>query len=164
MTYEVRQATLDDGEDLIELWHGFTEHLSQYDDRYRHKEDADDRWLQYFENQLVDSKYGIVIVAEDEDTGELVGALEARVMGDHPIFRLQDHGYINGHYVEPEHQGEGVGSALLEEAHDWFAGPPHEVDFYRIDVMEADDEAANVYEGLGFEPVEHVYERSTEER
>lgn len=163
MTYEIRQAVADDGEELLELWHGFTDHLSQYDKRYRHKEDADERWLRYFENQLIDSKYGIVIVAEDEETGELIGALEARVMGNHPIFRLKNHGYINGHYVEEDYRNQGIGRALLDRAHDWFAGPPHEVDFYRIDVMEGDDEAAEHYAKLGFEPVEHVYERSIED-
>ncbi len=164
MTYELRYGTVDDGEEVLDLWHGFTDHLSEYDERYRHKEDADERWLRYFENQLIDSKYGTVIVAEDEETGELIGVLEARVMGDHPIFRLEDHGYINGHYVEEGHWNEGVGTALIEEAHDWFAGSPHEVDFYRIDVVEGDEKAGEVYENLGFETVEHVYERSTGDR
>lgn len=164
MTYELRHGTVDDGEEILELWHGFTDHLSEYDERYRHKEDADERWLRYFENQLIDSKYGTVIVAEHEDTGELVGILEARIMGDHPIFRLKDHGYINGHYVEETHWNEGIGKALIDEAHDWFASPPHEVEFYRIDVMEGDEKAAEVYEKLGFGPVEHVYERSIEDR
>ncbi|WP_121823145.1 GNAT family N-acetyltransferase [Halostella salina] len=164
MAYEVRHATSEDGEDLIELWHGFTDHLSEYDDRYQHKDEADSRWLSYFENQLVDSKYGTVVVAEEEGTGDLVGVLEARVMGDHPIFRLEDHGYINGHYVRESHRGEGVGRALLEKADDWFSGPPHEVDFYRIDVIDGDEEAAALYDDLGFEPVEHVYEKSAGSR
>ncbi|WP_281195657.1 GNAT family N-acetyltransferase [Halorubrum sp. F4] len=164
MAYEVRHATSEDAEELIELWHGFTDHLSEYDDRYRHKENADERWIRYFENQLVDSKYGTVVVAEAESSGELIGVLEARVMGDHPIFRLQDHGYINGHYVEPDHRGQGVGKALLEAAEEWFAGPPHEVEFFRIDVLEGDDEAAALYDELGFEPVEHVYETSAGNR
>lgn len=164
MTYDLRHGTVDDGEEILELWHGFTEHLSKYDDRYQHKEDADDRWLQYFENQLVDSKYGTVIVAEHEETGELIGVLEARVMGDHPIFRLKDHGYINGHYVREDHWNEGVGKALIEEAHDWFADSPRDIDFYRIDVVDGDEKAAEVYERLGFEPVEHVFERSIEDR
>ena len=159
MTYEVRYATVEDGEELLELWHGFTEHLSKYDDRYRHKEDADERWLKYFENQLVDSKYGTVVVAEHEEDETIVGVLEARVMGDHPIFRLEDHGYINGHYVEEEHRNQGVGKAIIEKAQEWFADS-HDVDFYRVDVLEADNETASLYENLGFEPVEQVYEKS----
>lgn len=163
MTYEIRHATIDDGEELLALWHGFTEHLSEYDDRYRHNESADERWLKYFENQLVDSKYGTVVVAEDEESGELVGVLEARVMGNHPIFRLQNHGYINGHFVTEEHRGEGVGNALLEVAHEWFTDSPKDVDFYRVDVIHGDEESQEFYESQNFEPVEHVFERDTDQ-
>lgn len=162
MTYDVRQATSDDGEELLELWHGFTDHLSKHDDRYRHKESANDRWLQYFENQLVDSKYGTVFVAEVEESGELVGVLEARIMGNHPIFRLQDHGYINGHFVREDHRGEGVGTELLEAVHEWFDQSDREIDFYRVDVIHGDDDSAEFYEANEFEPVEHVFEKSIE--
>lgn len=162
MTYQIRQASLEDGEELLDLWHGFTDHLSKHDDRYAHKESADDRWLQYFENQLVDSKYGTVIVAEHEDSGELVGVLEARIMGNHPIFRLQDHGYINGHYVAEAHRDNGVGAALLEEVHEWFDQSEKDVDFYRVDVMHGDESAEAFYESNDFEPVEHVFERATD--
>lgn len=157
MDVTIRRATEADGPDLLDLWHGFTDHLSKYDERYRHKEDADDRWLQYFENQLVDSKYGAVFVAEAD--GELVGVLEARLTGDHPIFRLSDHGYINGHYVVDDYRDQGVGDRLIEAAIDWFAESDREITFCRVDVIHGDDHAHEAYKQMGFEPVEHVYER-----
>ena len=161
MSYNVREATTADGTALLDLWHGFTEHLSEFDTRYQHNESADERWLVYFENQLVDSKYGAVIVAEDKDSGELVGVLEARVMGNHPIFRLRNHGYIYGHYVTEAHRGEGVGSDLLNAAQEWFSNSSKDVDFYRVDTIEGDDYAAEFYEEKGFHPVEHVFEKGT---
>lgn len=160
MDVDIRHAEADDGEALLELWHGFTEHLAEYDDRYRHRDTADERWLQYFENQLVDSKYGTVVVAEVD--GDVVGVLEARVVGDHPIFRLDDHGVINGHYVREEYRGENIGHMLVEAAVDWFAADPRGVDFCRVDVLQGDDRAAAAYEDEGFEPVERVYERTIE--
>ena len=159
MDYEVRQAAIDDGDELLELWHGFTSYLSQYDDRYAHKDSADSRWLSYFENQLVDSKYGTVFVAEHAETGQLIGVLEARVTGDHPIFRLSDHGYINGLFVREQHRGQGVGEQLLEAAADWFRDNSKDVSYYRIDVLDGDDAARQVIEDYGLEPVEHVYEQ-----
>lgn len=159
MSYEIRHASVDDGEELLELWHGFTEHLSKYDERYQHKESANDRWLQYFESQLLESKYGTVIVAEHEETGELVGVLEARIMGNHPIFRLQNHGYINGHFVSEGHRENGVGSALLEEVHEWFSDSSKDVDFYRVDTIDGDAHSQEFYESEAFEPVEHVFEK-----
>lgn len=157
MDAAVRQARREDGEALLELWHGFTAHLSAFDERYAHKESADDRWLSYFENQLLDSKYGTVIVAEVDD--DLVGVLEARVMGNHPIFRLENHGHIHGHYVAEDHRQEGIGGALLDAAADWFAAPPREVDFFRITVAEGDEASEEVYRSKGYTPVEHVYEK-----
>lgn len=160
MDATVRHAEAEDGDEILDLWHGFTDHLSEFDDRYQHKDTADDRWLSYFENQLVDSKYGTVIVAEGDDG--LVGVAEARVMGSHPVFRLKDHGYINGHYVIESHRGRGIGQALLESAEEWFANSPREVDFYRVNIIEGDAEAGDRYEALEFDPVEHVYEKQLE--
>lgn len=159
MDWSVRQAVADDGPALLELWHGFTDHLSKYDERYTHKESADDRWLSYFENQLLDSKYGTVFVALEEEHEEVIGVLEARVMGNHPIFRLENHGYIKGHFVLEDYQGRGIGRALLAAAHEWFTDEPRKVDFYRVDVIEGDDEVASFYDEMGFVPVEHTWER-----
>lgn len=163
MSYQIRTATADDGEALLELWHGFTDHLSEFDRRYHHNESADDRWLQYFENQLLGSKYGTVLVAEPEGSAAIVGALEARIMGNHPIFRLKNHGYINGHFVETDHRGNGLGERLLDAAHEWFSESDKDVDFYRVDTIHGDSHAMKFYEDLGFQPVEHVYERPTDQ-
>lgn len=162
MRYSVREATREDEDSLLELWHGFTAHRSQFDERYKHNENANERWLRYFENQLIDSKYGVVFVAEDDDTGELVGILEARVMGNHPIFRLEDHGQITGHYVPEEFQGEGIGHALIDAAAEWFARDPRTVDFFRVDVLDGNETANGVYQAAGMEPVEHTYEKQLE--
>lgn len=158
MEYAVRHAVVDDGPELLSLWHGFTDYLSNYDEKYRHRENADERWLSYFEDQLVDSKYGTVVVAEADDG--LLGALEARVMGNHPVFRLENHGFVHGHYVREGHRGRGVGRALLEAAEAWLAAEPRAVGFYRVRVMPGDDAAADRYRSAGFRPVEHVYEKA----
>lgn len=160
MDVEIRHADLEDGESLLDLWHGFTAHLAEYDERYRHRESANERWLSYFENQLVDAKYGTVIVAEVDD--ELVGVLEARVTGGHPIFRLSDHGSINGYYIQDDYRDEGIGRQLIEEAVDWFQSRDRDLSFCRVDVLEGDETSATDYEALGFEPVEHVYELTFE--
>lgn len=156
MDARIRQAERSDGAELLEIWHGFTDYLSAYDDRYEHKAQADDRWIQYFENQLLDSKYGTVFVAERGD--ELVGVLEVRIVGDHPIFRLNDHGYINGQFVYEEHRGAGVGEQLVEAAADWLRAHPRDIDFCRVDIIHGDDAARAIYRDYGFDPVEHVYE------
>jgi ribosomal protein S18 acetylase RimI-like enzyme len=158
MDYEIRHAAEPDGPELLEIWHGFTDYLSEYDEKYRHRENADERWLNYFEDQLVNSKYGTVVVADGGD--ELLGALEARVEGNHPIFRLENHGFIHGHYVWPAYRGQGIGTAMVDAAEAWFAEEPRAVSFYRVRVMPDDDEVAAIYRNAGFEAVEHIYEKT----
>lgn len=157
MDYNIRHATVDDGDKLLRLWHGFTDHLAGFDDRYGHNESADDRWLSYFENQLIDSKYGTVIVAEHD--GDLVGILEARITGNHPIFRLENHGHVYGHYVDDQVRGEGIGKALLEAAEKWFSDSTRGVDFYRVNVLEGDEKVSELYESYGLSTVEHTFEK-----
>ena len=153
----VRQATEADGDSLLELWHQFTDHLSEHDPRYEHSTDADEQWLSHFESQLIDSKYGTVFVAEAGD--QIVGVLEARISGGHPIFRLSDHGFINGHLVVKEYRGEGVGEQLVEAAVQWFEEHERDIDFCRVDTLESDDRASAAYEAMGFKSVERTYER-----
>ncbi|WP_410767451.1 GNAT family N-acetyltransferase [Haloferax sp. DFSO60] len=158
MGIRTRHANEADGDEILELWHGFTSHLSSFDDRYGHSDQADERWLRYFENQLVDSKYGTVILAENDEDDAPIGVLEARVMGDHPIFRLENHGYVHGLFVREEYRGEGVAGELLDAAAEWFKQGPRAVNYYRIDVLAGDEAAAKMLESHGLDPVELVYE------
>lgn len=156
MTVTVREATAEDGEQILDLWYGFTDHLSEFNDRYEAREGADEHWLAYFQNQLVDSKYSTVLLAEDDD--EHVGVLEVRIVGDHPIFQLGRHAEIHGLFVREEHRGEGVGKALVDAAEAWMSEDPRNVDFYRVDAIEGDDEGQVALEELGLESVKHTYE------
>lgn len=157
MDITVREAAVDDGDALLDLWFEFTDHLSTFDDRYSAKENADEEWLSYFENQLVDSKYSTVLLAEDGD-GAHVGVMEVRIVGEHPIFQLDRHGQIHGMFVREDARGEGVGRALLDAAESWLAEGPRDVDFYRVDAIEGDEEAAAALGELDLRPVKHTYE------
>lgn len=157
MELTVREATIEEGEALLDLWHEFTAHLSEFNDRYGAKEGAEEHWLSYFENQLVDSKYSAVLLAENED-GEYVGVLEVRIVGEHPIFRLGRHGQIHGMFVRENARGEGVGRALLDTAESWLSEEPRGVEFYRIDAIEGDEEATAALRELELVPVKHTFE------
>ena len=157
MDVTVREATLEEGDALLDLWHEFTGHLSEFNDRYSAKTGADDHWLSYFENQLVDSKYSVVLLAEDGD-GDYVGVMEVRIVGEHPIFRLDRHGQIHGMYVRERAREAGVGRALLDAAESWLGEEPRDVDFYRIDAIEGDEAATAALRELDLQPVKHAYE------
>lgn len=171
----VREAEAGDGENLLPLWRDFTAHLSTYNERYAPKEGAEERWLSYFENQLLGSAYSVVLVAEDagydgagagevdgtdDGAGEYLGVLEARIVGEHPIFRLGRHGQIYGLYVREDVRNRGVGRTLIEAAESWFGAEPREVEFYRIETVEGDDASGQALEELDLVPVSLTYEGS----
>ncbi|QLG63906.1 GNAT family N-acetyltransferase [Halorarum salinum] len=157
MELTVREATIEDGEGLLDLWHGFTSHLAEFNDRYEAKEGADEHWLSYFENQLIDSKYSTVLLAVDGGE-EYVGVLEVRIVGEHPIFQLDRHGKIHGLFVREDARGDGVGRALLDAAEAWLSEEPRGVGFYRIDAVEGDEEARDAFRELGLDPMKHTFE------
>lgn len=156
MGVDIRHAEQDDIELLLDLWKGYTDHLSNHDERYKHKDSAEERWQQYFENQLLGSKYGTVIVAENND--RIVGVLEARLKGDHPIFQIDDHGYINGHFVLEEFRETNVPEKMIEAALKWFKNDPHSVEYCRIDVLDSDQWMTDIYSNYGFDAIKNVYE------
>ena len=157
MKTTVHEATREEGGRILDLWNAFTDHLSEFNDRYRAREGTDDHWLSYFENQVVDSQYSTVLIAENESS-EPVGVLEIRIVGEHPIFQLDRHAEIQGVFVREEARGEGVGEALLEAAAEWMRQDPRNVEFYRVDVIEGDEVAKQAFKEIGLEPVKQTYE------
>lgn len=149
----VRTAGPDDAEEIMSLWNGYADTLVDYDERFEIEEGGRERWRDYFTNSLVNSSRGDILLAERDD--EAIGALEARVIGGHPVFKFGKHGMVYGHYVHPEYRGEGVGRALLEAAEEWFSekGMP----FWRLEVLHGVEEE-DLYREYGMEPMEVIYE------
>ena len=134
---DIRSATPDDFEALTtvarETWH------ATYDELEPDMIDQTvDNW--YTDDSMpLEAPGTIVLVAEDD--GDLIGFTHAVAQGDKAdILRL---------YVHPDHQGEGVGSALHERL-------MAEIESYDVDRVRSFDFAFNdasraFYEGLGFE-------------
>lgn len=150
----VRTATEDDADDIESVWDGYADVLVEYDERFEIEEGGKESWREYFTNNLVNSSRGDVLLAEV--AGEVVGALEVRVVGGHPVFKFGRHGMVYGHYVHPDSRDQGVGSALLEAAEEWFQ--ERDLPFWRIEVLHGEP-AEEVYEEYGMEPMEVIYEK-----
>ena len=148
-------ATKDDAEEIMRLWNGYAETLADYDERFRIEEGGREKWRTYFTTSLVESSRGDILPAED-DGGEVVGALEARVVGGHSVFNFGKHGQVYGHYVHEAYRDADVGRALLKAAEDW--SREREMGSWRIGVLHAVAESA-VYEPFGMRPMEAVYEK-----
>ncbi|WP_267162220.1 GNAT family N-acetyltransferase [Halovenus salina] len=150
----VRTADQDDTNEIMSLWDGYADTLVDYDERFRIEEGGRVKWEDYFTNSLVNSSRGDILLAQrDED---VIGALEVRVTGGHPVFKFGKHGMVYGHYVHPEYRGEGAGRALLEAAQEWFR--EKEMPFWRIEVLHGVEEEA-LYRDIGMKPMEVIYEK-----
>jgi len=157
----VRHAEAEDADDIVDLWRGFVDVLSPRDPRYEAREGAYGKWRDYFLNRMVDSEHATVLVAEESEAEELVGAVEARVTGGHPVFKVSKHGRLYGHFVEEGHRGRGVGRMLITGAEAWFEtkGLP----YYRVSVLSWLPGVKESYEEAGMEHAEWVMEKFLDE-
>ena len=111
--------------------------------------DHDEETRSYFESR---AKAPVIFVAEAK--GRLVGFLELDYRKYAPGCRSSPVAFIEGWYVEPDLQGQGIGRALIEaaEAHARAAGH-HEI-ASDAELDNADGIAAHL--ALGYEEVERV--------
>lgn len=158
MEYEIRNAEEDDADEILSLWYQYSDHLSMLDERYTHKDDAGDQWMDYFLNRMVGTSKAAVFVADSEEVPGLIGVIEVRVMGAHPIFQLDQHGMVFGHHVHEEYQGDlGIEEDLLDEAKTWFRNEK-DLPFYRVNILAENEYLEEIYEEYGLEQIEHTYE------
>lgn len=155
--YKVRFAQSEDVEEILPLWYEYSDELSRRDSRYQSKDDAGERWKDYFLDRMVDSSKAAVLVADAGDEHGLLGVIEVRVMGGHPIFQLGKHGVVFGHHVATEYQGMGIEADLLAAAEEWF-GEKQNLQFFRVEVLHNNDYLKEIYEEYGLEVIEHTYE------
>ncbi len=153
----IRQATVDDAQAIVDLWKGFVEFLSPQDPRYEAREGAYEKWHKYFQNRMAGSEHATVIVAEDDASGELVGVIEARVTGGHPVFKVSKHGHLYGHFVVEDRRGEGIGEELIQAAEAWFRDK--QLPYYRVSVLSWLPEVKQAYEDAGMEHAEWIMEK-----
>ncbi len=155
MTVTVREAKAEDVNEILDLWRGFVDFLSPRDERYEAREGAFEKWRSYFLNRMVDSEHAAVFVAEAD--GALVGAVEARITGGHPVFKVSKHGRLYGHFVHEDHRGQGIGAELVEHAEDWFEAKG--LPYYRVSVLSWLPDVKDAYEEQGMEHAEWVMEK-----
>jgi aminoglycoside 6'-N-acetyltransferase I len=111
--------------------------------------DHEEETRTFFENRL---KAPVVFVAEAK--GRLVGFLELDFRKYAPGCRSSPVAFIEGWYVEPASQGQGIGRALIEaaEAHARAAGH-HEI---ASDAEIENAQSIAAHRALGFDEIERV--------
>ena len=112
--------------------------------------DALDRW----HSALAANERGVFLAIDDTGghvpgEGGVIGFADVRwgEAGTKPFVGENGAG-LKSIYVDPERQGEGVGSALLDRG---VEALPDRIDVLRLEVLAANDGARGFYEAHGFE-------------
>lgn len=112
--------------------------------------DHEEETRAYFRNRL---KVPVVFVAEARD-GQLVGFLELDFRKYAPGCKSSPVAFIEGWYVEPESQGQGVGRALIEAAEAFARAAGHHEIASDAELENAQGIAA--HRAVGFDEIERV--------
>lgn len=111
--------------------------------------DHDEETGTYFAERLTTP---VVFVAEAED--RLIGFLELDFRKYAPGCSSSPVAFIEGWYVEPELQGQGIGRALIEAAEAYARAAGHHEIASDAELENADGIAAHI--AVGFEEIERV--------
>ena len=111
--------------------------------------DHDEETRTFFEKRL---RTPVVFVAEAKD--RLVGFLELDFRKYAPGCTSSPVAFIEGWYVEPESQGQGVGRALIEAAEAYARAAGHHEIASDADIENAEGIAAHI--AVGFEEIERI--------
>lgn len=116
--------------------------------------------VEWFEGILVDREKALY-VAEAEG-GRVIGVLliEVQTSPNDPIFRPRRYAVVDEVAVLEEYRGQGVGRALMNQAHQW--ARDQEVSEVELQVWEKNPGAITFYRQLGYKTTRKTMRRSIE--
>jgi|SRR5579859_910435 len=112
----VRRARAEDVDLLVRLWREMWEFHVPLDPRFEITAAADLVMGKWFEETLENER--AVLLAAEETPGSVLGYCHAMILENPPVVPHQFYGYVSEIAVRDRRRG--VGTRLLEAAHDWF--------------------------------------------
>ncbi len=153
MDLEVRAGTEGDIESLAPLWMGMVEHHRDLVGKEWPVRGSADAWAmrrEEYRRWLGDGS-GVLLVAWRAGVAEPVGYAFCVLIRSGPTFDFgPERGDVESLAVANDARGTGVGTALLEAAREEFRR--RGVSYWAISVVEANADAARLYERVGFRP------------
>ena len=143
---EIRQATLDDLEQVKDLKLQAKACEARYNTSLRPLEDNRERYVCYLRSDLA-SEDRAVFVATDRDKG--VGIITGRIHTTLPIRVHRRQGNISNLFVASQYRGRGLAAELVRELLRWFRGNGIE-DVY-LGVHCGNASALKMFRELGFQ-------------
>lgn len=151
----VREATLGDVDQVVELWVEHVDFHAELDPRFRRARGSEEGFREHLRENLGRAEFLLLV---GEYGGDVVGFLHGELLRYPPCFEHRSHGFISDLAVTGSNQRAGLGSALLEEGMAWFSGKG--VPTVEGKVLMSNPKAMCFWERAGFEPYMQTFRAS----
>lgn len=147
--YLIRAARVADRESIGDLWLDLMEYHRERDPRFKIGADARAKYIRNVQ-EMIRMRECRVLVAENRETGELVGYVTAETKHYAPVTIAGLYGAISDFYVSPLHRRHALGKRMAEEVFRWM----HEKKCVavQLNVAEANPEGQAFWAAMGMEP------------
>lgn len=142
---EIKQATMDDFDELFKLKLESREEARQFNEKLVATNEVADRYESYLKKDLSNEWRAVFIAVED---GKIVGMVLGKIFRSMYIQGHERLGYISNLYVKKGFRKKGLGKKLTQAVIDWFKSK--EAVALTLEVYEKNKAALNLYHKLGF--------------
>lgn len=144
---EVREATEDDLDQVVDLWKSLAEHHAELSEDFALAWDSKRRWSSYLRSKFAELSTKLIVAEED---GDIVGFMLCMLSPNVPIYKERKLGVMSDAYVLEERRRRGVAKKMFDVALKWFR--KNKVKTVDLNVAAINLEAQSVWETLGFSP------------
>ena len=114
---EIRLASPDDVDALVDLWLELAETHERLDPRFKLVKNAQTIWRKHILSVMGNQDCRVLVAVE---AGDVVGFINGSIGKRPAIFLDRIHGSIDDLYVDKSHRRLGIATRLVEELLDWF--------------------------------------------
>ncbi len=113
---KIEEASTENLTELAGLQKAYMQYHKNLDRYFSFKENISELWTEWAEKLLEDENQ-VVYCAFME--GKIVGYVTGHIAKRPPVYEIEEIGQIGDVFVQPEHRGHGIFTALLEKVVNW---------------------------------------------
>jgi len=118
-SFRIRDGRRSDMAAIGAMWRALMAYHCSLDPRFTVAPDAEQKYVRHAQ-EMIRSRNARVLVAEDTETGEVVGYLMGEIQPRPPLAQPGQYGFISDIYVQEAWRQQGAGRALFEQIRGWF--------------------------------------------